>query len=189
MLRRGEQPRVWELRPKSKAELEPVVTVTTSETGSMTTTGDPSKIRPALGQLAADHLVELQQAVLDSALSAMRPTWLTVTCGSCGATSRVEAPLPDARTWLQGIELLLKEGLGRAPQADEQSSAVPPRQPEDISGLSWTDLSSLAAALLVDELALASQHGGKAVLVEKLRAISDADRRILEEALSEVAVA
>lgn len=78
----------------------------------MTTIGDPSKIRPALGQLAADHLVELQQAVLDSALSAMRPTWLTVTCGSCGATSRVEAPLPDARTRLQGIELLLKEGLG-----------------------------------------------------------------------------
>ena len=117
----------------------------------------------------------------------MRPTWLTVTCGSWA--SRVEAPLPDARTRLQGIELLLKEGLGRAPEADEQSTAVLPRRAEDISDLSWTDLSSLAAALLVDELALASRRGGKAVLVEKLRGISDAERQVLEEALSEVAVA
>ena len=54
--------------------------------------------------------------------------------------------------------------------------------------MSWTDLSNLAVALLVDELELASQRGGKAVLVEKLRGISDADRHVLEEALSEVAV-
>lgn len=62
-----------------------------------------------------------------------------------------------------------------------------PRRPEDISDLSWTDLSSLAAALLVDELILTSQRGGKAVLVDRLRGISEADRNVLREALSEVA--
>ena len=83
--------------------------------------------------------------------------------------------------------MLLKEGLGRAPQAEEHPKAILPRRPEDVSGLSWSDLSSLAAALLVDELVLASHRGGKAVLIEKLRSISEVDRSVLREALSEIA--
>jgi ribosomal protein S7 len=65
-------------------------------------------VRPALAQLAADNLTELQQSVLDAAVSAVRPVWLTVTCGDCGATSRVEAPVPDTRARLQAVELLLR---------------------------------------------------------------------------------
>ena len=42
-------------------------------------------------------------------------------------------------------------------------AAILPQRLEDISVLSWAGLSSLAATLLVDELAPASQHGGKAV--------------------------
>ena len=57
-----------------------------------------------------------------------------------------------------------------------------PREPP------FAGLTGLASALLVDGWRLPSQRGDKAVLVEKLRTISDA-RQALEQALSEVAAA
>src|SRR4030095_13648048 len=47
--------------------------------------------------------------------------WATFECADCGKRKRVEVPVPDVRARVAAIELLLREGLGRPPQAEEPS--------------------------------------------------------------------
>jgi hypothetical protein len=93
----------------------------------------PAGIRPALAQLVASNLDALQRAPLDAALSATTTRWATVSCGDCGARSRVELPVPDVRSRLQGIETLLAQGLGRPGQAEEPSVPHLPRSVDAVA--------------------------------------------------------
>src|SRR5262249_8854865 len=94
-----------------------------SETDATAFVADPATVRPSLAAAAAENVEQLTPALLEAAGSAVKPVWLTVECSGCGERSRVEAPVPDVRARVAAIELLLREGLGRAPQAEEQPAS------------------------------------------------------------------
>ena len=166
--------------------LEPEnTTVTSVETNGSETTADPTSIRPALAQRAAENLDGLQRALLDAALSATTTRWATVSCSDCGARSRVELPVPDVRSRLQAIETLLAQGLGRPGQAEEQPTPRLPTNVAAVKAMGWDDMQMLFASLYVDEIAAAQREGAESLVREKLAALSEDSRRVLREALLE----
>ena len=107
--------------PKQRAlrVVEEPVAVVTTMARAMPTSGRPASVRPMLAEAAAENAEQLKASLLEAAGSAVRQVWLTVECSNCGERSRVEAPVPDVRARVAAIELLLREGLGRPPQAEE----------------------------------------------------------------------
>jgi hypothetical protein len=80
---------------------------------SAVTTADPSTVRPSLALAAGENLEQLTASLLEAAGSAVKPVWLTVECARCGERSQVEAPIPDVRSRVAAIELLLtRRGWG-----------------------------------------------------------------------------
>jgi hypothetical protein len=148
------------------------------------TTADPTSIRPALAQVAAENLDGLQRALLDAALSATTTRWATVSCSDCGARSRVELPVPDVRSRLQAIETLLAQGLGRPGQAEEQLTPRLPASVAAVKEMGWEELQYVFAAVFVDELEAVERDGGIAALRERVERLSEGERRALREALS-----
>jgi hypothetical protein len=114
----------------------------------------------------------------------VRPVWITVECEGCGTRSRVEAPVPDVRARVGAIELLLREGLGRPPQAEEASPPSVPANAEAVNRMSWEELKVLGAAFYADEI-VSVANGGDGLLRERLAALGPDERRILREALVE----
>jgi hypothetical protein len=157
---------------------EIAVTATTSN-GS----GDPAAIRPALARAAAANLPQLEQGLLDLALNGSSDRWVTVTCGACGQRSRVEVPGVDGRTRLAATELLLSQGLGRAPAAPEIATPAMPRTAEAVARMDWEQLSGLAASIYADEIATVQRDGGAALVREKVARLSSGERRVLRDAL------
>jgi hypothetical protein len=104
------------------------------------TNADPSTVRPLPAAAAAENLEQLQASLLEAAGSAVKPVWLTVECSACGERSRVEAPVLDVRSRVAAIELLLREGLGRAPQAEEPPAPRMPQSVEEVRNLSREQL-------------------------------------------------
>jgi hypothetical protein len=155
----------------------------TVETNGSEKTADPTSIGPALAQLAAENLHGLQRALLDAALSATTTRWATVSCGDCGARSRVELPVPDTRVQLQAIETLLGQALGRPGQADEPTAPRLPENVDAVRNLGWDDLQVLFATTYVDEIAAAVNGEGRQLLRERLAALSEDERRVLREEL------
>jgi len=90
--------------------------------------------------------------LLDAATGAVRDHWITFECGERGARKRVEVPVPDVRARVAAIELLLREGLGRPPQADEVSVTKLPRDACAVPQMSWDDLQILGATLFAGEI-------------------------------------
>jgi hypothetical protein len=151
-----------------------------------TVSADPATVRPRLAAAAAENLEQLQASLLEAAGSAVKPVWLTVECSGCGERSRVEAPVPDVRARVAAIELLLREGLGRAPQAEEPINSRMPQSIEAVQKLSWEQMQQVFAATFVDELAALDRDGGGALVREKIAALSEGERRVLWEALEEL---
>jgi hypothetical protein len=147
-------------------------------------TADPTAIRPALAQLAAENLDGLQRALLDAALSATTTRWATVACTECGTRSRVELPVPDVRSRLQAIETLLAQGLGRPGEAEEPTASRMPENVSAVKDMGWQELQYVFATTFVDELADLRRNGGEALLQERLERLSIDERRVLREALS-----
>jgi hypothetical protein len=169
------------LRVVAESPPEPVAT-----TGPATVTNaDPSTVRPLLAAAAAENVEQLKASLLEAAGSAVKPVWLTVECSSSGERSRVEAPVPDVRSRVSAIELLLREGLGRPATAEEVRS---PRMPVDVDAvrtMGWEEMQALFAATYAEEIAAAQQRGGKALMREKLAALTVGQRSVLREALDE----
>jgi hypothetical protein len=67
-----------------------------------------------------------------------------VECSNCGERARVEAPVPDVRARVAAIELLLREGLGRPPHAEEPRVSRIPESTEAIKQMSWDDIATVA---------------------------------------------
>jgi hypothetical protein len=84
------------------------------------------------------------------------------------------------------IELLLKEGLGRAPQAAEPPTPRLPDNADAVKDMPWEEMQLLFASLYVDEIAAVLRGEGRALLRERLIALSDGERRILRETLAEL---
>ena len=168
------------------AVVEPTPEIALVEASGNGASGDPTAIRPALAQLAADNLTDIQRALLDAALSATTTKWATVMCSGCQAKSRVELPVPDVRARLQAIEMLLAQGIGRAPTAPEVMTSILPRTAAEVEKMSWRDMQAVFAALYVDEIAAVQRDGGTALVREKLAGLSEGGRRVLREALAAV---
>jgi len=141
-----------------------------------------------LAAAAVENVEQLKTSLLEAAGSAVKPVWLTVECSGCGERSRVEAPVPDVRARVAAIELLLREGLGRAPQAEETPTRRLPTSVAAVREMSWDDMQALFAAIYVDEIAAAQRDGGAALVREKVAALSEDQRGVLREALTEIPV-
>jgi hypothetical protein len=166
--------------------LEPeTTTVSSVDTTGSEKTADPTSIRPALAQIAAENLDGLQRALLDAALSATTTKWATVSCSDCGARSRVELPVPDVRSRLQAIETLLAQGLGRPGQAEEQPTPRLPSTVAAVKEMGWDEMHALFASLYVDEISAVQRDGGESLVRAKLAALSEGERRVLRKALLE----
>jgi hypothetical protein len=157
---------------------------TASENGSR----DPASVRPRLAEAAAEGLEGISKTLLDAATGAVRDHWITFECGECGARKRVEVPMPDVRARVAAIELLLREGLGRAPQAEEVPTPSMPANVSALQAMGWAEMQALFAATYADEIAAIQRTGGEALVRERLAALSDGERHALREALAAASV-
>jgi hypothetical protein len=156
----------------------------TSEDGH----ADPAQVRPRLAEAAAASLDDIQTALLDAAVGATREHWITTTCSDCGKKQRVEVKIPDVRSRVAAIELLLREGLGPPPQAEEAPSPRLPRTAEAIEKLEWADMKMIFTTQFAGEIAAVTEGGGD-LLRDRVAALDEDQRRLLGEALDEVTIA
>jgi hypothetical protein len=174
--------------PKRRAlrvvEERSAVIIAAEPKAMVTSTIAPSKVRPMLAEAAAQNAEQLKESLLEAAGSAVRPVWLTVECSNCGKQSRVEAPVPDVRARVAAIELLLREGLGRPPQAEEQRTPRLPDSPSAIDQMPWADMKLVFASYFASEISELHRVGGKALLRQRVAALSEGERDALREALS-----
>jgi hypothetical protein len=89
----------------------------------------------------------------------------------------------DVRSRVAAIELLLREGLGRPVQAEEPAVAQLPDSAEAVKAMSWTDLQTVSAVTFANEIEAVSERGIDA-LRERVAALTEAERRLLREALA-----
>jgi hypothetical protein len=141
-------------RKQAKASWQPRIVMVEPE-GELPSVGDavtadPSTVRPRLAEAAAGSLDEISRVLLEAATGATKTQWADFEC-ECGRRKRVEVPMPDVRARVAAIELLLREGLGRAPQAEEPSTPRMPRTVEEVEALSWTEMQAVAAILTAEE--------------------------------------
>ena len=184
-VRSGDHPR----RRKSTVT-EPLVAEV--ETPLASGNGQPTRLRFVLGsrRQRQRHSMTSQAALLDAALSERRgSTWVTTSCSDCGKKQRVEVKIPDVRSRVAAIELLLREGLGRPPQAEEAASPRLPRTAEAIEKLGWDDMKMIFATHFASEIAAVTEDGGDALLRERVAALDEDQRQLLREALDEVKIA
>jgi hypothetical protein len=171
------------LRVVKESAVDDVTTTTIMANAS----ADPSTVRPSFAAAAAENVDQLTASLLEAAGSAVKPIWVTVECASCGERARIEAPIPDVRARVAAIELLLREGLGRAPQADETPSGRLPTTVAAVREMDWADMQALFAAPYVDEIATVQHDGGESLVRKKLAELSEDARRVLRDALLEPA--
>jgi hypothetical protein len=181
-VRSGDHPR----RRKSTMTEPLVAEVETAQAGA-NGHADPAQVRPRLAEAAAGALDDISTALLDAALSSTRPYWITTSCSDCGKKQRVEVKIPDARSRVAAIELLLREGLGRPPQAEEAASPRLPRTAEAVEKLGWNDLQMIFATQFASEIAAVTEDSGDALLRERVASLDEGQRQLLREALDDVA--
>jgi hypothetical protein len=148
---------------------------------------DPAQVCPRLAEAAAASLDEISSALLDAALGATREMWVTTACAGCGKKQRVEVKIPDVRSRVAAIELLLREGLGRPPQAEEAASPRLPRTAEAVEKLGWSDMKMIFATHFASEVAAVTDDGD-ALLRERVAALDESQRQLLREAMDEVKI-
>lgn len=143
----------------------------------------PDEVRPKLAAAAAENLDDLQKALLETALGALHEHTVTLTCPDCGMTSRHQVATPDPRARLQAMDLLFREGLGRAPQSEPAPQQSLPDTPEKIKRMGWQEMEQLAARLELDSLKSALDAGAEKSLRAGIEKLTSAQRELLEKAL------
>jgi hypothetical protein len=91
--------------------------------------------------------------------------------------------VPDVRSRVAAIELLLREGLGRPAQAEEPHNAVLPATGAAVKQMSWSDLQTVFAVEFADEIARVDAGDADVVIHERLAVIGREGRRVLRAAL------
>jgi hypothetical protein len=149
-------------------------------------TADPATVRPRLAEAAAESVDDIRRALLDAATGATKDHWVTFECSECGSRSRVQLPVPDVRARVAAIELLLREGLGRPPQAEETAAPRLPATASAVSRMGWEELQILAVTMYADEIAAVASGNGLEHLREQLARMSEGSRRVLRAALADI---
>jgi hypothetical protein len=186
-LRLGRTPKPRDARqPILRVVAEPALESEPTAAAAAITHADPATVRPSLATAAADNVEQLTASLLEAAGSAVKPVWLTVECSGCGERSRVEAPVPDVRARVAAIELLLREGLGRVAQAEEQPAPRLPATAAAVSTMAWPELQLLASTIVAGEIVAVVNGDGSELLRERLAAVSEDERRVLREALDQL---
>jgi hypothetical protein len=181
-VRNGDHP-----RRRESTVTEPLVAEVETTFVSGNGSADPAQVRPRLAEAAAASLDDIQAALLDAALGATREMWVTTAYSGCGKKQRVEVKIPDVRSRVAAIELLLREGLGRPPQAEEAASPRMPRTAEGVEKLGWADMKMIFAAHFASEIAAVTEGEGEALLRARIAALDEDQRQALRQALVEVA--
>jgi hypothetical protein len=146
---------------------------------------DPATVRPRLAEAAAEGLDGIRKTLLDAATGAVRDHWVTFECAECGTRRRVEVPVPDVRARVAAIELLLREGLGRPPQAEEAPAPRLPASADAVARMDWNEIQILGATVFADEIAAISNGEAGVGLRQRLAELGPDERRVLREALAE----
>jgi hypothetical protein len=167
----------------------PIVVETETNGRNGNVVASPADVRPALAQAAAESLNDIQQALLDAALGAAREHWATFTCPDCGKKHRAQVNIPDVRSRVAAIELLLREGLGRPAQAEEPHHAALPATPAAVKQMSWSDLQTVFAVEFADTIETVASGDAGSVIRERLASVGAEGRRLLREALDDVEAA
>jgi hypothetical protein len=175
--------------PKNRRKTEIPVVVETEPRTNGTVALTPAQVRPRLAEAAAGSADEIQQALLDAALGAVREHWASFQCPDCGRKHRAQVSVPDVRSRVAAIELLLREGLGRPAQAEEPRHATLPSTREGIEQLSWTDLQAVFAVEFAEQIQTVVTGETTAVVRDRLREVGEEGRALLREALEEVEAA
>jgi hypothetical protein len=150
-------------RPRRRKATVPEPLVAEADTAPVTRNGaDPAQVRPRLAEAAAASL----------------------TCRNCSQKERIEDQVPDVRSRVAAIELLLREGLGRPPQADDASAPRLPRTAEAVEKLGWDDMRAIFASTFVTEIEAVTERGGEALVLERVASLDDGQRELLRKALT-----
>ena len=146
---------------------------------------DPASVRPRLAEAVAASLEDIRRVLLETATSANKQLWATITCKHCDRAGRYEITVPDTKVRLDAVQALLHEALGRPGQVETQAAPVLPRTAEQARNLSWDQATLVFSAHFAGELAAVTSDGDK-LLRERLCLLSRDERRVLRLALDEL---
>ena len=136
---------------------------------------DSRDIRARLADAATRGADEIERVLLE-AVGASSPQWASVACRECGEQQQVEIPVPDIRSRLSAITLLLEQAFGKVGQADERPSHGPSTVAE-VESLSDEELRAII---------LSDSDGADWLVRLHLQSFSSATRDALRRALAEL---
>jgi hypothetical protein len=145
---------------------------------------EPSMVRSGLADAAAEEFYKIKRSLLDAATGASKEQFVTISCPGCNKTTRMPIQLPDVRARIAAVEVLLREGLGRAPQSPEISTPTLPDTAEKMRRLGWEEMEVLAARMHLDSLELALNEGAEKSLANAVEKLSPEQRELLLRSLS-----
>jgi hypothetical protein len=178
-LRRGKYPR----RP-GPASVEPLVVETEGMSTASNGAADPSTVRPRLAAAAAEGLDGIRRSLLEAATGATREHWVTFTCPYCAKKQRLPVTVPDVRCRVAAIEVLLREGLGRAPQSEAPPTLQLPKTVAQVKQMGWEEMQYDFATLYADEIEAVVRDGGEQALGERVSRLGQPERTLLLNALA-----
>jgi hypothetical protein len=163
----------------------------TAEGVAPTATGngaaDPASVRPRLAEAAAASLEDILRVLLETATGANKQLWATITCKHCSRAGRYEITVPDNKVRLDAVQALLHESLGRPAQAEAQTAAPAfPRTAEQARSLSWEQATLVFATHFAEEITSLVSDGDE-LLQTRLASLGEQERRVLRQALDELA--
>ena len=80
---------------------------------------------------------------------------------------------------------MLREGLGRPPQAEETHAPRLPSSVEAVEKMSWAEMKAVFAASFVSEIDDLERSGGAKLIRDRVARLSEDVRNALREALAE----
>jgi hypothetical protein len=154
--------------PEQRAKQQPVLRVVpepaldqVAMAAGTIASADPATVRPSLALAAAENVEQLKASLLE-----------------------VEAPVPDVRSRVAAIELLLREGLGRAPQSEAPPTPQLPKTVAQVKQMGREEMQYVLATTFVDVIEAVVHDGGEQALRERVGQLGQPERKLLMKALA-----
>jgi hypothetical protein len=136
---------------------------------------DSRDIRARLADATTRGADEIERVLLE-AVGASSPKWASLACRNCGEQQQVEIPVPDVRSRLSAITLLLEQAFGKVGQADER----PTHGPSTVAEVEAMSDEELRAIILSDS------DGADWLIRQHVQSLSIEARDALRVALDEL---